>query len=415
MRSSWSRESSSTMVSSGQISSRTNWRIQSSFSWNSGSVENSHAIAPPLSLGVRAAHYAGRPLAMRVVVTGATGNVGTALLRALRDEDAVDEIVGIARRVPSAAPPPKTTWFRADVSRGDLEPLLEGDDCVVHLAWLIQPSRDEAVTYATNVKGSARVFVAAGRAGVPAIVYASSIGTYAPGPKDRGVDESWPATGVPSSFYSRHKSAVEHELSSFEAAHPGMRVVRLRPGLIFQRAAATGIRRLFAGPFLPSPLVRRELVPVVPRHPRLRAQAGHADDVADAYRRAIMPPDARGAFNIAAEPPLDGDVVARLLGAKAVDVPARVLRAGAALSWRLRLQPSEPGWVDMGLAVPLMDSTRAREELGWTPRRSAEEAFLELFAGLRDGAGHPTPPLDPSTSGPLRVREVLTGVGRTSR
>jgi UDP-glucose 4-epimerase len=352
---------------------------------------------------------------MRVVVTGATGNVGTAVLRALADEDAVTEIVGIARREPSVAPPPKTTWFRADVSRGDLEPLFEGAHCVVHLAWLIQPSRDETVTYATNVKGSARVFESAARAGVPAVVYASSIGTYAPGPKDRGVDESWPTTGVPSSFYSRHKAAVERELSSFEAAHPEVRVVRLRPGLIFQRAAATGIRRLFAGPFLPSPLVRAELVPVVPRHPRLRAQAVHADDVADAYRRAIVSSEARGAFNIAAEPALDGDVVARLLDAKAVDVPARVLRAGAALSWHARLQPSEPGWVDMGLGVPLMDCSRARDELGWAPARSAEDAFLELLAGMRDGAGHPTPPLDPATSGPMRVREVLTGVGRTSR
>src|SRR4051794_9264810 len=351
---------------------------------------------------------------MRVVVMGATGNVGTALLRALAGEDAVTEIVGVARRRPSAAAP-KTTWAQADVSRDDIEPLLRGADCVVHLAWLIQPSRDESVTYATNVKGSARVFEAAAAAGVGAVVYASSIGTYAPGPKDHGVDEAWPTTGVPSSFYSRHKAAVERELDSFEAANPDVRVVRLRPGLIFQRAAATGIRRLFAGPLLPSPLVRRELVPIVPRHPRLRAQAVHADDVADAYRRAIVDDRARGPFNIAAEPPLDGDVVARLLGAKAVDVPSRVLRGGAALAWHARLQPSEPGWVDMGLAVPLMDCPRAREQLGWSAARSAEDAFLELLDGLRDGAGPPTPPLDPSTSGPLRVREVLTGVGRTSR
>jgi nucleoside-diphosphate-sugar epimerase len=220
---------------------------------------------------------------------------------------------------------------------------------------------------------------------------------------------------VPSSFYSRHKVATERELDRFEGEHPDIRVVRLRPGLIFQRAAATGIRRLFAGPFLPSPLVRRQLIPIVPRHPRLRAQALHSDDVADAYRRAIVDDGARGPYNVAAEPPLDGDVVAKLLGARAVDVPARVLRGGAALAWYARLQPSEPGWVDMGLAVPLMDCTRAREQLGWTPRRSAEEAFLELFAGLRDGAGHPTPPLDPGTSGPMRVREVLTGVGRTSK
>jgi UDP-glucose 4-epimerase len=352
---------------------------------------------------------------MRVVVIGATGNVGTAVVRALGDEDAVDEIVGVARRRPDPAPPPKTTWATADISRDELEPLLDGADCVVHLAWLIQPSRDESVTHATNVTGSARVFAAAARAGVPSIVYASSIGTYAPGPKDHGVDEAWPTTGVPSSFYSRHKAAVERELDRFEAERPDVRVVRLRPGLIFQRAAATGIRRLFVGPLLPSPLVRRELIPVVPRHPRLRAQAVHSDDVADAYRRAIVNPEARGAYNVAAEPPLDGDVAARLLGARAVDVPARLLRSGAALSWWLRLQPSEPGWVDMGLAVPLMDCSRARDQLGWVPARSAEDALMDLLAGLRDGAGHPTPPLDPQTSGPLRVREVLTGVGRTSK
>jgi UDP-glucose 4-epimerase len=350
---------------------------------------------------------------MRVAVTGATGNVGTALLRALAGEDAVSEIVGIARRMPSGRAP-KTTWAQADVSRDNLDPLLRGADCVVHLAWLIQPSRDEATTYATNVKGSARVFAAAARAGVPAIVYASSVGTYAPGPKDHGVDESWPTTGIESSFYSRHKAAVERELDSFAAAHPGVRTVRLRPGLIFQRAAATGIRRLFVGPLLPSPLVRRGLVPVVPRHPRLRTQAVHADDVADAYRRAIVSADARGPFNVAAEPPLDGDVAADLLGARPVDVSARVLRALAAASWHARLQPAEPGWVDMGLAVPLMDCARVRDELGWTPRHSAADAFLELFDGLRDGAGHPTPPLDPATSGPLRVREILSGVGRTS-
>jgi nucleoside-diphosphate-sugar epimerase len=351
---------------------------------------------------------------MRVAVTGATGNVGTALLRALAAEDAVSEIVGIARRVPPGGAP-KTTWARADVATDDLVPLLRGAACVVHLAWLIQPGRDETVTYATNVTGSARVFEAAARAGVPALVYASSVGAYAPGPKDRGVDESWPATGIETSFYARHKAAVERSLSSFEAAHPEIRVVRLRPGLIFQRAAATGIRRLFAGPFLPSALLRDRLVPVVPRHPRLRAQAVHADDVADAYRRAIVTERARGAFNVAADPPLDGDVVARLLGARAVDVPARALRGPAALAYRLRLQPSEPGWVDMALAVPLLDCTRARDELGWAPRRGADDAFIELFDGMREGAGHPTPPLDPATSGPLRVREVLTGVGRASR
>jgi nucleoside-diphosphate-sugar epimerase len=344
---------------------------------------------------------------MRVVVTGATGNVGTALVRALGRDDGVDEIVGVARRRP-AWNAPKTTWARADVARDDLEPVLRGADAVVHLAWLIQPSRDERVTRAVNVEGSARVFDAAARAGVGAIVHASSVGTYAPGPKDRAVDESWPATGVPSSFYSRHKAEVERRLDAFEAEHPDLRVARLRPGLIFQRDAAAGIRRLFAGPLLPGPLLRH--VPVVPRHPRLRFQAVHADDVAEAYRLAVRR-DARGAFNVAADPVLDGDELARALEARAVDVPAALLRVGADVTWRLRLQPTPAGWVDLALGVPIMDTTRAREQLGWAARRTAVDAFLDLVGGLADGAGGPTPPLHRRAGGVARVREVLTGVG----
>jgi UDP-glucose 4-epimerase len=351
---------------------------------------------------------------MRIVVFGATGNVGTALVRVLSVEPRVDEVVGVARRLP-ALRVEKTSWRSADISRDALEPIVEGAGAIVHLAWLIQPSRDEAVTRATNVEGSRRVFQAAAAAGVPALVYASSIGAYAPGPKDRFVDESHPVTGIASSFYSRHKAAVEADIARFADEHPAMRVAWLRPGLIFQREAASGIRRLFAGPFLLSPLLRRRLVPVFPAHPRLRVQAVHARDVADAYRRAALGDDARGPYNVAAEPVLDAPTFGRLLRARTVPVSERVLRAGARLSWRARLQPTPPGWVDMGLGVPLMDTSRIRAELDWTPTRGADEAFLELFDGIREGAGLPTPPLDPSTDGPARVREVLTGIGSRSR
>jgi nucleoside-diphosphate-sugar epimerase len=353
---------------------------------------------------------------MRVVVIGATGNAGTSVLEALSREDRVKEVVGVARRVPKAAFP-KVSWRSADIAdpNTDLVALMRGADCVVHLAWLIQPSRDESITHATNVQGSQRVFDAAARAGVPAIVYASSVGAYAPGPKDRPVDESWPTTGIPSSFYARHKAAVERILDSFEAVNPEIRVVRLRPGLIFKRDAATGIRRLFAGPFLPSPLVRRELIGVIPRHPRLVFQAVHSFDVGEAYRLAIVRDDARGAYNVAADPVLDPQELGRILGARTVPVPAKLLRAAAEVTWRLRLQPTSPGWLDMGLAVPVMDTSRARDELGWTPRHSAADALLELIDGMREGAGVATPPLSPQTTAPARVREVLTGVGRTSR
>jgi UDP-glucose 4-epimerase len=344
---------------------------------------------------------------MRIVVTGATGNVGTSVVQALADDPAVEEIVGLARRLPRWQPP-RTRWVQADVVTSALEPHFAGADAVIHLAWLIQPSRDQAAVRAVNVDGSRRVFEAAARAGAGALVHASSIGVYSPGPKDRRVDESWAREGIPSSFYSQHKAEAERALDAFE---DDLRVVRLRPALIFKREAATGIRRLFAGPFLPSPLVRRELIPVVPRTERLVFQAVHSDDVGDAYRLAAVA-DVKGPFNVAAEPVLDSDELARVMSARPIPVHPGLLRAGAALSYRLHLQPSEPGWLDMGLAVPLMDTTRARRELGWEPRRGAGDALRELLEGIRDRAGVDTPPLAPGTSGPLRARELLTGVGR---
>ena len=355
----------------------------------------------------------GSPGGMRIVVTGATGNVGTALLRSLAADARVEEIVGIARRIPDWHPP-RTRWVRADVAADPLEPHFAGADAVVHLAWLIQPSRDGAELERVNVEGSRRVFEAAAAAGAGALVHASSIGAYSPGPKDRRVDESWPTDGIATSFYARHKAAAERALDAVEARHPELRVVRLRPGLIFQRAAAQEIRRLFAGPLLPSPLLHPRLLPILPVTDRLVLQAVHADDVAEAYRLAATDGNASGAYNIAAEPILGPRELGELLGARPVRVPVRVLRAGAALTWRARLQPTPEGWLDMGLAVPMMDVTRAREELGWTPRRGAGDALLELLDGMRHRDGGPTPPLDPGAGGPLRVRELLTGVGRVN-
>jgi nucleoside-diphosphate-sugar epimerase len=331
---------------------------------------------------------------MRVVVTGATGNVGTSVVEALSAEPAIEEIVGLARRRPDVQVP-KTRHVTADIRTSDLAALFAGADAVVHLAWLIQPSRQRDVTRSVNVDGSRRVFEAVAQAGVPALVYSSSVGAYSLGPKDRAVDESWPTDGTPTSFYARDKAQVEQDLDDFEREHPGVRVVRLRPGLIFKREAGAEIQRLFVGPLLPRALVRKSLIPVVPAMDRLRFQTVHSKDIGQAFALAVTG-DARGAFNVAAEPVLDADELGRILGARPVRVAPRVLRGVMNLSWRLHLQPTPPGWLDMALTVPLMDTRRAREELGWSPRFGADEALLDLLDGLRGGDGIATPPLAPA-------------------
>jgi UDP-glucose 4-epimerase len=330
---------------------------------------------------------------VRVVVIGATGNIGTATVRALLADRQVTSVVGVARRLPPTPSdwPDRMTWVRADISRDALD-VVEDADVVIHLAWKIRPSHDEDEMAATNVVGTRRVVEAVAAAAVPALVVASSVGAYGPGPKDRRVDESWPVTGIRTSAYSRHKAQVEQILDEAERDHPRLRLVRLRTSLAFQREAASEVHRIFLGRGKPWYVPR--LLRLVPDIDELTFQATHTDDIADAYRRAALA-DVSGPFNIAAEPPLDPRSIARSVSGRLVPIPLNVLRFVVEASYRLRLQPTEAGWIDMATQTPLLDCTRARDLLGWRPTRSATDAFEELLAGMGDGAGGPTVPLEP--------------------
>nr|WP_062341029.1 NAD-dependent epimerase/dehydratase family protein [Herbidospora sakaeratensis] len=340
---------------------------------------------------------------MRVIVVGATGNVGTSVLAALEADPEVTSIVGVARRLPGAMGG-KTAFRAADISTDDLVEIFAGADVVIHLAWLFQPMRNPILTWRNNVIGGIRVFNAVAEAGVPALVYASSVGAYSPGGL---VDESWPTHGWPGAPYGREKAYLERVLDVFERDHSDIRVVRMRPGFIFKREAATQQRRLFVGPLAPRP----GRIPLVPDIPGLKLQILHTDDAAQAYRLAATRP-VKGAFNIASEPVLDMPMVAELLDARLVPVPAGLARVAVSAAWRLRLIPTMPGMLDIALHIPVMDTSRAREELGWTPTHDSQEAILAFLKGLREGAGLDTAPLEPESGLAGRAREMATGVGQ---
>lgn len=350
---------------------------------------------------------------MRVVITGATGNVGTTLVEQLGREPQITEVIGLARRPPSWQPP-KTRWVAADLAHSDLSGILAGADAVVHLAWIFQPTHDPLRTWRANVLGSLRLFEAVGDAAVGTLVHASSVGAYSPGPPEGRVDETWPTHALPTAAYGREKSYLERALDAFELRHPRTRVVRLRPGFIFKRTSASEQRRLFAGPLLPGTLVRSSLVPVVPDLPGLELQTLHSTDAADAYRRALIM-EVRGAFNIAAEPPVDAHRLAELFAARVVRVPTGLARAGISGLWRMHAVPASPTLLDLALSLPTMDTGRAHAELGWRPRVGATEALGEFVEGLQEAAGASTPPLAPRAGGRLRWRELVTGVGTRDR
>ncbi|MCC9192309.1 NAD-dependent epimerase/dehydratase family protein [Arthrobacter sp. zg-Y916] len=340
---------------------------------------------------------------MRVAVLGATGNVGTAVLRRLQaartERGDGLEIVGVARRTPLQATGPYegVEWHSIDVAsktgRDELAEALAGVDSVVHLVWAIQPNRDEAELHRINVRGTENMLSAVAEAGVHQVVCASSVGAYSPAPKDRLTDESWPARGIATSHYSRHKGEQEELLDEFERQYPEIRVARLRPGLIFQSDAGSEIGRYFLGPLIPRSILNKLSLPLIPLPEEFSFQIVHADDIADAYWR-VIDQRAEGAFNIAADPVITPELLAGMLGARRIiNVPVRVIRALVGITWAAGLQATDPGWIDMAAGAPLMDTSRARDLLGWEPKRSSLRAFQDVLDGLSEQAGVPASPL----------------------
>jgi nucleoside-diphosphate-sugar epimerase len=341
---------------------------------------------------------------LRVAVTGASGNVGTALLRRLTAPDAgVAEVRGLARRLPpDTAPYDGVRWFLTDLgdpaSEQDLAEFVDGVDAVVHLAWALQPGRHPGQLRQVNVDGTRRVVRAAVAAGVAHVVHMSSLGAYAAGAAERQVAEDWPVTGIPSSQYSRDKAEAEHVLRQVMGNHPEITSTVVRPTLVLQPEAASEIGRYFLGPLvygaaraLPGPVARLLPLPL----PALSVSFVHADDVADAIT-AMLDRRAPGPFNLAADPVLDADDLARALHAVRIPVPAMALRTALQAAFTAHLVPTEPGWLDMGTQLPGQDTTRARTLLDWTPRHAGDDVVAQFVAAFGRGEGAAGPLLRPA-------------------
>lgn len=332
-------------------------------------------------------------------MTGASGNVGTALLRTLR-RDGDWQVTGVARHVPDRSRPPYDVadWVACDVGEpaavDRLTEVFTGASAVVHLAWAIHPVRDDPPMQRTNLAGSRHVLAATARAEVPHLVAASSVAAYAAPDRWTRVAEGWPCDGIPHSAYSRGKVAFERMLDEFAAGQHDRTVARVRPCAVLQHDAGGEFARWLLSPLLPTRIIGRSWLPL-PWWTDLRLQVVHAQDVATALR-SILVRGASGAFNLATEPVLTGADLARPFGGgPRVPVPRTAGRALAGLTWQLGLQPLHPGWLALADKAALVQTDRARSVLGWRPERDAHEVLGEMAAGLRAGAGTGSHPLRP--------------------
>ncbi|MBO1768323.1 NAD-dependent epimerase/dehydratase family protein [Allobranchiibius sp. GilTou38] len=351
----------------------------------------------------------------RLLITGASGNIGTALLRRLAGREDV-EIVGLARRPPPSEPPyDNVRWQRVDLSEDSapaaLDEAMTGVDAVVHLAWAFQPTRRPDYLTRVGVGGTAAVLAAADRAGVGHFVHMSSVGAYAAKTSDTPVEESYPHTGMTSSQYSNDKAAAERLLDTYAQDHPaGMTLTRIRPGIVMQRDAGAALDRYGLPAYFPARLLR--YLPVLPLDGRFAIPVVHSDDVADALDR-VLEQGRGGEFNLAADEPLTREIVADVLGARPVQVPATVLRAIVAGSWKVGLQPLSPGWIDLAFAVPLQNCAHAHHDLGWRPSKDPHQVLTDAIDGMADNAGTSSPALRPRSV--LNRIHALVTAGPISR
>ncbi|BDZ42578.1 hypothetical protein GCM10025865_18770 [Paraoerskovia sediminicola] len=386
---------------------------------------------PPRPLGrpVRASgdYRRTRRSEMRVVVVGASGNVGTAVLAALAREPVVTSLVGVARRVPRPSgastvefPHDAATWERIDLAgpsagqvRGRLVAAFSGADTVIHLARTPRTRSSVGERRATDVEIARRVFDAAGAAGVAHVVAGSCTGAYAASGGDEPRVESWPVRGgdaTASAPWARadtpagRSAAAERPMTS--TAEVERHLVRLsqehevvvtsvRSPIVLHRRGASQLVRDVVGKLPSRPLRKDGTVPLVLWPEGLRVQVVHADDLADAFHRIVVQRQP-GAFNVAAPDVLDGQDFADLVSAGELrEISPSAARRSLAVASRIGLAPVDPIWLATLFDSPVLDTTLARTILHWTPRHDARSTLAETVRGIRDGAGSQTPPLLP--------------------
>jgi nucleoside-diphosphate-sugar epimerase len=320
----------------------------------------------------------------RVAVTGITGTIGLALGDALEADERVERVVGLARRPfdPAARGWRKTQFRPVDIrDSAVLEAAFTGADVVVHLAFSLAGVRQNRRQLDdVNVAGTEIAFRSARRAGVSRFVQASSAAVYGIEEHPLPIAEDAPVRPDPRHFYVEQKAHIEQLLREAAAAPGAPQLSILRPvGVAGPHATVSSGR---AWPRSLSSLAKfafgAGLRPPVPPPPA-PMQFLHETDAADAFLRAALdgPP---GTYNVAPDDALEGTEVVRELGLPAM--PAPVSARAAALGAAAHLPVPLPAWTWLQLLrVPyLLDTTAAKENLGWQPRHDSRQALAATRA-----------------------------------
>ena len=326
-----------------------------------------------------------------VAVTGPTGDIGKSVVRALEQTPEVERIVGMARR---PFDPAELGWERTEYRQGDVldraavDSLVAGAEVVVHLAFIIFGGHEE--TRENNLKGSRNVFEATVAAGAERLVYTSSVAAYGfhrdnPQPLTEDVEPR----GTEGFYYSAQKAELEALLRELlEDSETDAYV--LRPCIVAGAEATTVIDEIvetmsLGGALSPAQRLLESLpivAPVLP-DPGVPMQLVHTDDVATAVRSAVLGHGAPGIYNIAADETLTTADIADVLGWRSVPIPSLAIEGANRLLGSAPLVPARAGWLNAFTVPVVMDTSRARDQLGWAPEHGARATLEETVEAAR--------------------------------
>jgi nucleoside-diphosphate-sugar epimerase len=169
---------------------------------------------------------------LTIAVTGASGFIATELIHRLSADDRIGRILGFDVR-PSSLSADKYVFDQLDVRNPKLEGRLGGADALVHLAFVMDPIKDESLMHDVNVAGSNNAFACAAAAGVPRVVYTSSATVYGAHPdNDVPLTEDSPLRANLDFNYPAHKLEVEYLIREFRAEHPDIVFTNYRPAIV---------------------------------------------------------------------------------------------------------------------------------------------------------------------------------------
>jgi nucleoside-diphosphate-sugar epimerase len=327
---------------------------------------------------------------LTVAVTGPTGTFGFGLLPLLEAEPRISRVIGIARR---PFDPQAHGWHKLEYRRGDvrdesaLEETFAGCDVVVHLAFLITGTARREQIRQVNVEGTLNALRAARQAGVKRFVYASSVAAYGFHPDNPvGMREDWPVRPADRLFYAQEKAELEQLLQAEASSSDSPELYLLRPPIVLGPHAAGAKAAVpdgvSAGGRALLELAKRLPVPLPVLALDVPMQFIHEDDVGQALVRCVVAAGPPGAYNIAGEGLVTGADIMRELGLTPLAIPAGAVYGTARVLAKLPWPPFVPPaaeWVEALSHPAIMNTDKARAELGWAPRHSAIDALRDTL------------------------------------